>query len=173
MNLEELKKKLAILSTSVRPGAPGLVKEQRLVRLFEIRSALRTSYGSSYRDVSEGLALIRNGDGAFAADEREGVIEQIEELRKMVVLGFKSMIRRVEIAINELAPGSFDHSGGPAQSGDVDMTDIHEWAKWGAGLAALLAMGGAAGAAAVVASGSFGLETGASIVDYMTDGGTE
>lgn len=126
---------------------------ERLQRLFKAHAEMKRGYGESYRAVKGMLDVIRTSRQADASADDPDVVhasadidnleQAIADLRKAVVLDFKRGLQLIELAINELVPGTFDHDDGPLQSDDRDKEDLKD---------DLVAIGTAAGAIAAAAA---------------------
>lgn len=92
----------------------GTDPPQRLRRAVDGLAAFRTRYKTAYLLANEALAELR-----AAAEPDEKAIEQMDEVRRQLVLASRGVITRLEQTINEVVPGTFPLDDTPLTSGDV------------------------------------------------------
>jgi len=120
--------KSTLISQLIRPPKNN---GERLQRLFKAHNELQRSYGQCYRTIKTALDHIRDVDTEETRDvavltevERKKIEKQLLDSRTKVVLNYKRAIKKIEFAINELAPETFDYKDEPLQSDDIDWDKI-------------------------------------------------
>lgn len=121
-----------------------------LRRAIDGFTTLSNLYGPTYRAINETLMLAREASPDPISEE---TVEKIEQVRTDFVLGHKSAVRRLQITVNEIVPGSFPvDDDEPLESGDVPCTAMLA----GAGVLATIGIASSAIGVGVVALGASG-----------------